>query len=129
LKKSRFTIPEQIKFHISFTNGCNPYVGLQDYVTWDACGIERGKLEEVKNSDGTKEMKFTANATSTRWAVKHLGKTVTTSELFSSKVFTQEVLEQLDNNVIKDKFNLPELSDYTDLANSIENLSEEDENE
>jgi hypothetical protein len=58
-----------------------------------------------------------------------LGKTVTTSELFSSKVFTQEVLEQLDNNVIKDKFNLPELSDYTDLANSIENLSEEDENE
>jgi RecA/RadA recombinase len=129
LKKSRFTIPEQIKFHISFTNGCNPYVGLQDYVTWDACGIERGKLEEVKNPDGTKEMKFTANATSTRWAVKHLGKTVTTSELFSSKVFTQEVLEQLDNNVIKDKFNLPELSDYTDLANSIENLSEEDENE
>ena len=35
-----------------------------------------------------KEMKFTANATSTRWAVTHLGKTVTTSELFSSKVFT-----------------------------------------
>jgi len=129
LKKSRFTIPEQIKFHISFTNGCNPYVGLQDYVTWDACGIERGKLEEVKNPDGTKEMRFTSNATSTRWAVKHLGKTVTTSELFSSKVFTQEVLEQLDNNVIKDKFNLPELSDYTDLANSIESLSEEDDNE
>jgi hypothetical protein len=93
------------------------------------CEILYRASQEVKNSDGTKEMKFTANATSTRWAVKHLGKTVTTSELFSSKVFTQEVLEQLDNNVIKDKFNLPELSDYTDLANSIENLSEEDENE
>ena len=62
LKKSRFTIPEQVKFHISFANGMNPYVGLQDYVTWDACGVERGKLEEVKGPDGKKEIKFTANA-------------------------------------------------------------------
>ena len=30
LKKSRFTVPEVIKFHISFANGMNPYVGLQD---------------------------------------------------------------------------------------------------
>ena len=129
LKKSRFTVPEQVKFHISFANGMNPYVGLQDYVSWDSCGVERGKLEEVKGADGKKEIKFTANASSTRWAVKHLGKTVTTSELFSSKVFTQEVLENLDNNVIKNKFHLPELMDYSDIVNSIDVDSEEEGDE
>jgi RecA/RadA recombinase len=125
LKKSRFTVPEQVKFHISFANGMNPYVGLQDYVSWDSCGVERGKLEEVKGPDGKKELKFTGNASSTRWAVKHLGKTVTTSELFTSKVFTPEVLVELDNNVIKNKFHLPELMDYTDIVNSIDVETEE----
>lgn len=129
LKKSRFTVPEQVKFHISFANGMNPYVGLQDYVSWDSCGVERGKLEEVKGPDGKKELKFTANASSTRWAVRHLGKTVTTSELFSSKVFTQEVLENLDNNVIKNKFHLPELMDYSDIVNSIDVETEEEGDE
>jgi RecA/RadA recombinase len=129
LKKSRFTVPEQVKFHISFANGMNPYVGLQDYVTWDSCGVERGKLEEVKGPDGKKEIKFTANASSTRWAVKHLGKTVTTSELFTAKVFTPEVLEQLDNKVIKSKFHLPELMDYEDIVNSIDIETEDDSDE
>ena len=129
LKKSRFTVPEQVKFHISFANGMNPYVGLQDYVTWDACGVERGKLEEVKGPDGKKEIKFTANASSTRWAVRHLGKTVTTSELFTAKVFTPEVLEDLDNKIIKNKFHLPELMDYEDIVNSIDIETEDDSDE
>jgi len=129
LKKSRFTVPEQVKFHISFANGMNPYVGLQDYVTWDVCGIERGKLEEVKGSDGKKELKFTANASSTRWAVRHLGKTVTTSELFTSKVFTQEALEQLDEKVIQKKFKLPELTDYSEMIDSVEDSDIENEDE
>jgi len=129
LKKSRFTVPEPVKFHISFANGMNPYVGLQDYVTWNACGVERGKLEEVKGPDGKKEIRFTANASSTRWAVKHLGKTVTTSELFTAKVFTPEVLEQLDDKVIKNKFHLPELMDYTDIVNSIDIETEDDSDE
>jgi RecA/RadA recombinase len=116
LKKSRFTIPEQIKFHISFSHGMNPYVGLQDYVSWEACGIERGKFEEVKNAEtGKKEMIFKANASSTRWGVRHLGKTVASTELFTDKVFTREVLEQLDINVIKDKFKFPDLTDHSEI--------------
>lgn len=129
LKKSRFTVPEPVKFHISFANGMNPYVGLQDYVSWDVCGIERGKLEEVKGTDGKKELKFTANASSTRWAVRHLGKTVTTSELFTSKVFTQEALEQLDEKVIQKKFKLPELTDYSDMIDSVDSDFENDGDE
>lgn len=134
LKKSRFTIPEQIKFHISFSHGMNPYVGLQDYVSWEACGIERGKFEEVKNPEtGKKESVFKPNATSTRWGVKHLGKTVASTELFTDKVFTKEVLEQLDKNVIKDKFKFPDLTDHSDILDSldedVENVDSSDEQE
>ena len=120
LKKSRFTIPEPVKFHISFANGMNPYVGLQDFVTWEACGIERGKLEEVKNKEGKKELVFTANASSTRWAVKHLGKTVTSSQLFSGDIFTQEVLESLNEKVIKQHFLLPTMGTNEEITNALE---------
>lgn len=120
LKKSRFTVPEVVKFHISFSNGMNPYVGLQDYVTWEACGIERGKFEEIKNAEGKKEMIFKPNATSTRWGVKHLGKTVASTELFTPEVFTQDVLQHLDVNVIQPKFKLPDLSDPNELIADLE---------
>ena len=120
LKKSRFTIPEPVKFHISFANGMNPYVGLQDFVNWEACGIERGKLEEVKNKDGVKELVFTPNASSTRWAIKHLGKTVTSSQLFTPEIFTQEVLQQLDEKVIKPHFILPAMGSTEDITRALE---------
>jgi RecA/RadA recombinase len=126
LKKSRFTIPEQVKFHISFAHGMNPYVGLQDYVTWEACGIERGKYEEVKGPDGKKMSVFKPSASSTRWGVKHLGKTVASTELFTDKVFTQEVLEQLDKNVIKDKFKFPEINDHSELLDSMDDMGEDE---
>ena len=130
LKKSRFTIPEQVKFHISFSHGMNPYVGLQDYVSWEACGIERGKFEEVKNPEtGKKESIFKPNASSTRWGVKHLGKTVASTELFTDKVFTKEVLEQLDVNVIKPKFKFPDHSNNEDLLESLEGNNLEENNE
>lgn len=120
LKKSRFTIPEPVKFHISFANGMNPYVGLQDFVTWEACGIERGKLEEVKNKDGVKEIVFTPNASSTRWAIKHLGKTVTSSQLFTPEIFTQDVLQQLDERVIQPHFILPAMGTNEDITRALE---------
>ena len=112
-KKARFTRPYPVKFHISFMNGMNPYVGLQDFTSWDICGIERGKLEVDKK---TGEMEFTANATSTRWAIKHLGKTVTSSQLFNGEIFTDEVLSMIDEKVIKPHFLLPDLFDEDELA-------------
>lgn len=126
LKKSRFTIPEPVKFHISFANGMNPYVGLQDFVSWEACGIERGKLEEVKNKDGVKELVFTPNASSTRWAVKHMGKTVTSSQLFTPEIFTQEVLQQLDEKVIKPHFLLPAMGTAEEITDALEAEMDED---
>lgn len=121
LKKSRFTIPEPVKFHISFLNGMNPYVGLQDFVSWDACGIGRGKFEEVKNAKGEKEMVFTpSESAQARWAVKHLGKTITSSQLFTAEVFTEDVLRQLDENVIKKHFILPSMGTNDEITNALE---------
>jgi RecA/RadA recombinase len=129
LKKSRFTVPENIKFHISFSNGMNPYVGLQDFVSWESCGIERGKFEEIKNAEGKKETIFKPNASSTRWGVKHLGKTVASTELFTPEVFTEAVLKQLDDNIIKPKFKLPDLSDPSEILDGLDIQEEGNEQE
>ena len=42
--KNRFAKPHPIKFHLHFTEGMNPYVGLEQYVSWDVCGITRGTI-------------------------------------------------------------------------------------
>lgn len=124
-KKARFTKPYPVKFHISFINGMNAYVGLQDFVSWETCGIQRGKLEVDKK---TGELQFTANESSTRWAVAHLGKTVASSQLFSPEVFTEDVLRKLDEKVIKPHFMLPDLFDETELE-AFGNLDEEETTE
>ena len=36
--------PTNIKFHISFNKGMNPYIGLEEYISWDTCGVERGRF-------------------------------------------------------------------------------------
>ena len=120
-KKARFTRPYQVKFHISFMNGMNPYVGLQDFVSWENCGIQRGKLEVDKK---TGEMTFTPVESSPRWAVRHLGKTVASTQLFNSDVFTTEVLKELDEKAIKPHFNLPDLFDETELGEFVDNTEE-----
>lgn len=129
--KNRFVKPDKkIKIHIHFTKGMNPFIGLHNYISWDTCGIERGKLEpiyedvpelddegneviyksgknkgEVKmKQEPTGEYKFEPKDTERyNFAVKHLGQEVSSKEFFTSKVFTPEVLEILREKV-KDDF-------------------------
>lgn len=49
--KNRFARPIPVRFHISFFNGMNPYTGLEKYITWESCGIERGKVFNQKEID------------------------------------------------------------------------------
>ena len=116
-KKARFTRPYAVKFHISFMNGMNPYVGLQDFVSWETCGIQRGKLEVNKQ---TGEMVFAGNESSPRWAVRHLGKTVPSTQLFTPEVFTEEVLRLLDEKVIQPYFKLPDLFDDKEFEDLVD---------
>lgn len=125
-KKARFTRPYSVKFHVSFMNGMNPYVGLQDFVSWETCGIQRGKLEIDKK---TGEMKFEGNESSPRWAVKHLGKTVPSTQIFTSEVFTEDVLKIIDEKVIQPHFKLPDLFDENEFESLLNTPEEENKEE
>src|SRR5574344_1028581 len=114
-EKSRFTIPQKVKFQIPFFKAPNPYVGLESYVSWDICGIIRGKaltekeFEKLPANEQKRaaEMKFASKDTgetlyavqddnSRNVVVRHLGGSVPIAELFTPKVMTQEVLKAID---------------------------------
>lgn len=44
ISESRFSVHRPVEFYISFTRGINQYMGLQQFVSWDVCGIARGKM-------------------------------------------------------------------------------------
>lgn len=150
-KKARKTQKKIIQIHVSYKKGMNPYVGLEEWVNWDACGIQRGKIMTVKEYDKTggkngkpfthifndvdketgevlKERKedliFVPSETG-RWCVKHFGKSVASGkELFSSAVYTDAVLHQLDDNVIKGEFMIPDKDDEEELSSLVEDTEE-----
>ena len=144
--KNRFARPIPIKFHISFYRGMNPYVGLENYVSWEKCGIERGELVEqidekiVFEADGvTQKMRrgkpiierintgnftFIADPKAKTFAVKHLNRTV--KNVFTAEVFTQEVLHKLDD-FIRPIFELPKsVMEEDELAETF-NLEKEND--
>lgn len=47
-RKNRFAKPIPIRFHISFFKGMNKYTGLERYINWDSCGIEKGDMLDQK---------------------------------------------------------------------------------
>jgi RecA/RadA recombinase len=134
--KNRFAKPTPIKFHISFNKGMNPYIGLEEYITWDTCGIERGrfitegqfeKLNEAGQAECRKHIYdrdgkevtvyFQPAATARKLAVAHLNDLVDLNELFTPKVMTDEVLLKIEPIINKkfkygvDDLDLGELSD------------------
>ena len=147
-KKSRFTIPQKVKFHIPFFKAPNPYVGLEAYLTWENSGIIQGKALTQKEFDKlspadqkwlidnnrkfsspTGEVLYALNKDTSRSAViKHLGCEVPIAEIFSSKVMTEEVLRSLDEQIIKPSFQLPSADSNADLEEFLavtEEMSEE----
>jgi hypothetical protein len=91
--KNRMAKPKKIKFEISFIHGMNPFTGLDVFCRpefYSTIGIAQGK-EEVDKSTGEIIFKPGGN----RWWVRHLDKSVTTKQLFTTQVFTQEVLERM----------------------------------
>jgi RecA/RadA recombinase len=130
-EKSRFTIPQKVRFQIPFFKAPNPYVGLENYITWENSGILRGKLItekeyeklsdlekkcccEMKNSEGKLCYAY-PKETSKNIVVKHLGCELPAVEMFTSKVLTEEVLRNLDEKIIKPSFELPSNTGNDDI--------------
>ena len=59
--------------------------------------------------------------------VKHLGGEIPIQELFTEKVFTMELLKELDEKVIKPTFSLPDINSLEDLAEIEKELFNEEE--
>ena len=128
-QKSRFTIPQKVKFYIPFFKKPNQYIGLDQYMTWENSGIVRGKCYNQKDFDKLKPaeqelcLQFEYNGetfyalpkdTSKYVVVKHLGCEVPLAELFTPKVMTEEWLRKFDDEVIRPAFELPDQSKFND---------------
>jgi RecA/RadA recombinase len=139
--KNRFAKPLPIKFHISFNKGMNPYIGLEEYISWDNCGVERGRFinenaykkltdagkaecrEHTYSKDGKDvTIYFQPAATARKICVAHLNDTVELNELFTPKVLTQEVLDRLEP-IVNEKFKYG--TDDLDLGNLSEMLEDD----
>lgn len=136
-EKSRFTIPQKVRFQIPYFKKPNPYVGLEAYLTWENSGILRGKLltqkewdkaseadrqlckDPIELEDGSLVYPYPKD-NSKNIVVKHLKAEVPLQELFTEKVLTQELLENLDEIVIRPNFELPSQFDDTDLDELVE---------
>ena len=113
--KNRFAKPTPIKFHLNFSEGMNPYVGLEQYATWDICGITKGSIEK-----GKKVPKASARG----WICEHLDEVVSNKEFFTEKVFTQEVLERIEKH-IQPLFNYNSESSSLDIEEMLEGANAE----
>lgn len=128
-KKNRLAKPIDIEFHISFHKGMNPYVGLEQYVNWENCGVGRGnKLTEKEFSKlkpdeqelcsrfelGGEAFYFLPKKLGKTYLIRHNGDEVPVKEFFSARLFTNDVLKELDEKVIKPTFKFPETQDGID---------------
>jgi hypothetical protein len=142
-KKNRLAKPLDIEFHISFHKGMNPFVGLENYATWESCRVGRGNLITQKEFDKMKPAEqeeciaFDLKGEQHYFQPKKLGKSylngftgesVPVREFFSPKLFSEEVLRALDENVIKPTFKYPETQSGIDTleTDELEDLTDFD---
>ncbi len=146
-QKNRLAKPVDIEFHISHIQGMNPYVGLQDYISWDNCGVTRGSLltEKEFNKDKTlkaklhytfekdKEVYYVIPSDKARnMVVRESCQEIPYKQLFSASVFTEGVLKELDEKIIKPKFQYDKIKDLlagelNEMFGDGEELDEESE--
>lgn len=125
-QKNRLAKPKKIRFDISFLNGLNKYSGLDAFCRseyFEQIGIAKGK-EEVDKSTG--EIKFVPGGN--RWYVSHLGKSVTTKQLFTQEVFTQEVLEKMAP-IVNDYFRFKSLDEIEEVEKQFNQIVGDDEDD
>lgn len=135
-EKNRLAKPKKVKFDISFTQGSNPYAGLEVFCRGEYfhdIGIAKGKWEEyptpieiVDKTTGEVTMKYGEfKEGGLKYYVRHLGKSIFEKQLYTPEVFTKEVLEKMDI-YIKRYFKYGSLQEIEDLQSQYEHLEEED---
>lgn len=144
VEKSRFAIPTKVQFQIPFFKEINPYVGLENFLTFENSGIGRGNVmteseyNRAKESDKKqmtefvfedKKLYFNPSDRARGMVVAHLGKQVPFTEFYTKEVFTKELLEKLDKEIIRPTFELPSHGSNADIAEYISDTSESNDTE
>ena len=124
--KNRLAKPVKIEFHISFHKGMNPFIGLQEYLSWENCGVERGnkltdkEYQKLKPAEQESCKPFEVNGEkfwflpkerALNYIIKHSGDIVPWREVFTDRVFTPEVIDELDENIIRPMFKYSSLAE------------------
>jgi len=142
--KNRFAKPTPIKFHISFNKGMNPYVGLEEYIGWDICGIERGRfitegafgkltdpskaecrIHKFKKDGKAVVVYFQPSPTARKICVKHLNDAVDLNQLYTPQVLTEDVLKLIEPQVVA-KFNYGDELEQEELSDIITETTVDD---
>jgi RecA/RadA recombinase len=143
-KKNRLAKPIDIEFHISFHKGMNPFVGLEQFVSWENCGVGRGKkltekefskLKPAEQEDCSKfevsgeTFYFMPGKLAKNYISRHNGDEIPVKEFFSARLFTEDVLKELDEKIIKPTFKFPETQDGIDILENdeLENLNNDED--
>jgi len=132
--KSRFTRPIKVKFQIPFFKRPNPYVGLEQYLTWENSGVLEGELLKQKEYDALSDAdkktckifefngetlyahpKIAKRICDRKIVIARLGAEFPVGDLFTDKVFTDELLHKLDEEIIKPTFQLPSQESADDI--------------
>jgi recombination protein RecA len=142
-RKNRLSKPIEIEFHISFHKGMNPFVGLEAYTSWANCGVERGKKITIKEFSKLKpedqkgcelfevageQFYMKPGKLAKNFIIRHNGDEVPVREFFTPRLFTMEVLTELNEKVIMPTFKFPESQDgIMDLeTDELEEISDTD---
>lgn len=118
--KNRLAKPKKIRFDISFIHGMNPFTGLDAFCRpefYDKIGIAKGK-EEVDTETG----EITFNPGGTRWFVRHLGKSVTTKQLFNPEIFTPDVLKAMEP-IVNDYFRFKSIDEVEEVEKQFNEIA------
>lgn len=135
-EKSRFTIPQKVRFVIPYFKAPNPYVGLDAYLTWENSGImikskgidekeyaklsdaEKAKCQQTTDGDGKVIYAYPKDTAKT---IVVAGKgELPMKSLFTKEVLTDELLHKLDDEVIRPLFELPSQSSMADIDEMID---------
>lgn len=131
-QKQRFAKPIKSRMHISFFKQPNPYVGLETFISWENCGICRGKILSLKEysklseneqslcyemvDESTGEIMYVQpKETARSWVCRHLCREIPLADLWTSTVFSESVLKELDDNIIKPTFQLPTYENISEM--------------
>jgi len=114
-RKNRNAKPKKIKFEINHSTGTNKFTGLNYFCTPE--NFEKIGIAKVKKDVDKKTGEITYKPGGTKWYVEHLDKSFYEKQLFTKKVFTDEVLAKLE----------PLISEYFSYASQaeIEKIQEE----